>query len=162
LASIEGGDCMISNDINYYWQNNLCPIINGIIFKDGTIKTMNPKEVSQCNYIPEYSGTKNINSKSEIEEISFTSIYKRKPVKIPELNLLVYCGEGSWGGEGFVAVCEEHEDNEVLNWIAYFDYSNPMERVEYKDKKIFAYSNLRHKWIYDAFCPENVTVEFYK
>lgn len=152
---------MTTENIAYYWENDLCPIVNGIIFADGSIRQLNPKESSQQYYdIPEYSGIETIDKLREKEEIGITNIYKRKPIQIAELNILIYCGDGSWGGEGFVAVCEKYEGREMLKWIAYFDYSNPMEKVEYIDSNIVAYSNLGHRWIFNIDRPQDVSVEF--
>jgi hypothetical protein len=152
---------MISKEeFSKLWDNDLCPIINGIIYADGTIKILNPKEAKKYYDIPEYCGIESIYSLSDKEYVGFTDIYKRKHVEIIDLNLRIYCGEGSWGSEGFVAVCDVIEGNELLRWIAYFDYSNPIERVEYNDGIIIAYNNHGHKWMFNISYPEKVEVDF--
>lgn len=144
-------------DIQLLWEEGRCPIISGIIYSDGTVKILNPKEEEQYNYVPEYSRSTTMDEISKVEEIEYTHIYKYKSIEIAESKLKVYFGEGAWGSEGFVAICDSIEDK--LQWIAYFDYSNPMIKVEYTNGIISAYSNLGHKWIFDLKCPENVKVE---
>ena len=150
------------DQFKHFWENDLCPIINGIIYANGTIKILNPKTnmKNEYEYLPDFCGVMTIYEMSQKSEIQYTNIMKRQPIEVNAFNLLIYCGEGSWGGEGFVAVCERLGSSEKLNWIAYFDYSNPMERIEYQNNKIIAYSILGRKWVFDIENPEKVEVDF--
>jgi hypothetical protein len=146
--------------VSRYWEKDLCPIINGIIYADGSIKILAARKASKNIYIPAYKETTSINELNKNGELKFTNLYKRDPIYIVTMNLLVYCGETGFGGEGFVAVCEKNDNNEDFKWIALFDYSNPMEKVEYVNKKIVAYSNLGHRWSFETTNPENIMVEY--
>lgn len=144
-------------NLQLLWKDGRCPLISGILYADGTVKILNPKQVVEYNDVPEYSGTTTIQELSKLGEIYYTHIYKHKYIEITELELKVYYGEGSWGSEGFIAVCDSKQDS--LQWIAFFEYSNPIINVEHVNGKIYAYSNLGHKWVFDIRHPENVRVE---
>lgn len=147
-------------DIQKYWDKDLCPIINGIIFANSVVKMLEPKHADEFTYIPQFSGTTSIEEINSVDDLKLTTICKMKSLEVEEANLRIYCGEGSWGSEGFVAVCDIADDK--LQWIAYFDYSNPMVKVEYLNGKIVSYSNLGHKWEFNISTPENVLVSLTK
>jgi hypothetical protein len=77
-----------------------------------------------------------------------------------ELDLRIQGGEGSCGSEGFIALSEISTQN--LLWLAYFDCSNPFEKVSIEQNKVYAISNLRHIWPFPMKSPENFDVSISK
>src|SRR5207244_13625753 len=57
-----------------------------------------------------------------------------------DFNLCVFAGEGAHGSEGFVAVTQITAGQ--LVWLAYFDCSNPFEKVALEDGIVMPVSNL--------------------
>lgn len=149
---------MHRKSLNNLWKKEKCPVVNGVIFANGVIKKLEPKEVHQNVEVPEYTGDITIENLGE--ECGLTDLYKCMKIDLEELNLRVWCGETSWGSEGFIAVSDYTDDN--LIWISCLDYSNPIQKVEFLDGKIYATSNLGYLWIYDINNPENVLVEWNK
>lgn len=90
-------------------------------------------------------------------ELGFSSIIVNKKLESSDKQINVYCGEGSFGGDGFVVV--ESQTDFKVKWIAFFETANPFEKLEIFEDKIFAYNNLNEKWIFDIYNPSNLIVE---
>ncbi len=71
-------------------------------------------------------------------------------------NLSVYCGEGGFGGDGYVALVSAESDEPI--WIAFFDTSNPFVSVELTADNVIATSNHGNRWSFPIEAPEKVTV----
>ncbi|HMK46979.1 MAG TPA: hypothetical protein VK436_10170 [Methanocella sp.] len=145
----------METSIESLWKAEKCPIVNGIIYPNGSVKLLNPKYVDGFKRIPEYSGITTIKKLSETREVDFTYLIECECINVDVMNLKIYCGGAGLGGDGFVAV--SHDDE--LMWIAFFEYSNPMIKVEWKHSKVIAYSNVGDKWIFDVHNPEFVKVQ---
>jgi hypothetical protein len=67
----------------------------------------------------------------------------------------VSCGESGWGSAGFVAMRNHQEE---LLWIAFFDFSNPFDRVEEQGRLVIARSTFGAIWTFDHDAPTRVVV----
>ncbi len=68
----------------------------------------------------------------------------------------VSCGEGGWGGEGFVAVSRFEDD--YLLWMAFFDVSNPFEKINVRENVISGVTNLGNTWRFPIDNPERLSI----
>jgi len=66
--------------------------------------------------------------------------------------LRLFCGEGSYGPEGFVAVCRAADEH--LNWIAFFEHSNPFEYIEVHGSDALVVNNCQQIWRFPLNHPE--------
>lgn len=66
------------------------------------------------------------------------------------------CGEGGHGSEGFIVV--EENDTKKIKWVAFFEESNPFEKIEVIDDVIYTYNNLGEKWAFEINDPINVSI----
>ncbi len=119
------------------WKKEKCPILDGVIFSDGTIVEFNIYRAL---------------NKLQFEEIARTQIFevlKKDPDNITNLyhstiqlfhNSYKYmAGECSWGGDGYVA-CLDVNTNDIL-WIFTSDKINPIVSLEVLNNKIIAQNN---------------------
>ena len=54
---------------------------------------------------------------------NFSTLCILNEIDCPILGLIIVCGEGSWGTDGFVAAIDRYSNE--LNWLLFSDRSNP-------------------------------------
>lgn len=70
-------------------------------------------------------------------------------------NLIVSGGGGGFGSDGFVAASQS--SNDLLVWLAFFDYSNPfIELAEDSKNHVIGKTTLGELWRFDLNSPEYV------
>lgn len=78
-------------------------------------------------------------------------------VDAEESHITVVIGEGSMGGDGFVAVVSSK--NSRLQWLLFSGESNPFERVEVtRDGRVVATSTLEESWSIPIASPEDTVI----
>ena len=137
-----------------------CPLFDGIVFGTGAIVIMECRLLvidektefcvhpiaraplqSFLNYNPE--GWASISTLA-------TSHWERQGV-------ILTFGEGCHGSYGFVAV--SNIASERLQWLAFFQRSNPFLEARIEGSEVVAISNLEHTWRFPIDQPELVRVE---
>jgi hypothetical protein len=142
-------------DINSEWANRKLPIVNGIVYSDGSIDLIEISFVGNKRNI-QHNGKSSLNNLLSKNELGFSSIMIASKVEDVNKKICVYCGEGSFGGDGFVVV--ESNIDSCIKWIAFFENANPFEKIEIINDKIFAYNNLGEKWEFDINNPRNISI----
>ena len=119
--------------IKLYCKNKL-PIMNGIITKDEFIKiNINENKL----FFNKIDFDKSI---SLLEEnCSDIDIFREIKYK----NYTLYCGEGSYGGDGFIIITDK---NNKIIWIMFHDEINPIENIEIGNNKIIGINNCNIKY----------------
>jgi len=84
--------------------------------------------------------------------VSVTSLVN---LRLDREGLVLHCGEGSLGADGFVAV---REIAGPLRWAAFFQSSNPFRSVTLEGEHVVALSTLDHRWSFPLERPEHVQV----
>jgi hypothetical protein len=119
-----------------YFENKI-PLFNGIITRDKYIKMdINENKI----LLTEYAFDKNISLLEK--DCSCTDVYK----KIEYKNYVIHYGEGSYGGDGFIAVIDK---NNKIKWIMFHEYINPIEKVEVGNNKIIGINNNNIKYEFE-------------
>jgi hypothetical protein len=119
-----------------YFKNKL-PLFNGILTKDKYIKiNINGNKIilNECVF------DKNISLLEK--DCSCTDVYK----KIEYNNYVIHYGEGSYGGDGFIAIIDE---NNKIKWIMFHENINPIEEVEIGNNKIIGINNNNIKYEFE-------------
>ncbi|AEY67512.1 hypothetical protein [Clostridium sp. BNL1100] len=147
---------MKNPDINLEWLNGKLPIINGIIYPNGNIDWLNVNVIDGKRSI-ENGSQLHINDLIADDELGFADVYIRGKVEDDKRDVTIYCGEGSFGGDGFVVV-ESRKDKKAV-WIAFFEESNPFEKVEVVGEFIYVYNNLKEKWRFCINKPTEIIIE---
>jgi hypothetical protein len=145
--------------IQELWADEQCPIINGIIFGDGIIKRFrlvrdNSQEGAIINLILETQTTV-IDFLSQ-KPNNLTTLVQLCEKNVSEKHLRLIAGEGGWGGDGFVAI--ENKETKALEFLLFFDNSNPFVEIDFDESRVIAVSNLGERWIIPIEEPENTVI----
>jgi len=155
-----------SEIIQEKWRDEECPLIDGITFGSGEIvafecRTLAGKGGIDVQVRPLIRGP--IESALELcPDLWWASLVTLGEVQIADMGLVLSCGEGSRGGDGFVAV--SHRESGDLEWVAFFQSSNPFASVALEEgeggrKSVRAVSTHGHVWKFPIDRPERVTVD---
>jgi hypothetical protein len=119
--------------IKLYYKNKL-PIMNGIITKDKFIRiNINENKL----FFDESDFDKSISLLEE--DCSDIDIFREIKYK----SYTLCCGEGSYGGDGFIIIMDE---NAKIIWIMFHDKINPIENIEINNNKIIVINNCNKKY----------------
>ena len=137
------------------WQSEKCPIMNGIVFDSGEIALLAFRNLQvRGNWITllDPAGRTTLESFLAEHPDQWAAITTLGETSSEPLGLHMFCGEGSSGGDGFVAACRA-ADNHV-NWIAFFEHSNPFEYIEIQGSDALAVNNCQQIWRFPLTRPE--------
>jgi len=137
------------------WENERLPIINGIIYNTGQVDKVYVDYDDNDKRVLAHSGRAKIDSIS-IDDDDFCDVTIHSKAHDEKRDIAVYCGGGSYGGDGFVVV--ESAEAKVI-WIAFFEDSNEFERCEIVGNTIIAYNNSDEKWMFDIDTPSKLSIE---
>jgi outer membrane protein assembly factor BamB len=160
-------------DMQSQWDNGFCPAINGIVYADGRVSLFVVSDRWNDNEKrPDYQITPGehitIQELANKQLLHWSSVGRAKRylnipeddihfVRLPAINKVVVVGGGSWGDDGFVALC--NSENGAFIWIAFFTCSNPFEKVRIENDIIIATNNHGNIWKFPIDNPENITVD---
>lgn len=140
------------------FEEEECPLFDGVLFGTGAIVLMESRTyVGDSGVVGQVRPLARSTLDSFLEYnpdgwVSFTSLSSSRW----ELaGLVLTCGEGSLGADGFVAV---REIDGPLRWIAFFQNSNPFTSVSLAGDEVVALSTLNHLWRFPVDRPEFVRV----
>lgn len=142
------------------WGEGLCPIVNGLIFDDGRVvlcefKRARLDSLQAVDF--KRVGVTTLEETLGGDDSYFTGVTQWCSAEISDTGKRVLCGEGGFGGDGFVALTRVDDDH--LEWIAFFENSNPFVSVAYTDGYVLAESSYGDRWSFPVTHPEDATVE---
>lgn len=139
-------------DINSYCEE--FPIINGVLYPDGNFEKVN---------IITYKNQKRTIQQNQIKTVfpfsddtDYSSIIVQSEIICNDLNCKAVCGEGSYGGDGFVLL-ESLITGKML-WLASFDNSNPFIRIQRDKSGFIVTNNCYEKWYFDISDTNNIKI----
>jgi len=148
------------------WQSGRCPMVDGIVFADGRIVLLQ----MTSDYIPnskyperQYAfhlkkvRTLAVQDLERDGKLHWSHIYRQFESVDETRNLRAWCGETSWGSEGFVALVRA--DSNLPIWIAIFEESNPFKAVTLTETLVEAVSTYENVWRFPIDSPEDATVD---
>jgi hypothetical protein len=136
-----------------------CPQANGIIFPDGTIRLLNTGNLKKksINIITE-TGQTSLATLAENNLLHWDSCGVMNVRTDKKLSIEVMAGECSGHGSyGFVAVVELI--SKKLQWLAFFEWSNPFDRIEIVGKEIHVRSTMDQLWKFNIKDPVKCIVD---
>ncbi|MGC4064588.1 MAG: hypothetical protein QM784_08080 [Polyangiaceae bacterium] len=148
----------IDGQIYRAWQEERCPIVNGIFRPDDSVSRLT-LEIDSVNRnfatlkLMERTTLSAIERTSEVEWTYLTQLCEFKSITS---HYVAIGGEGGFGSDGFVALLER--DLRLL-WLAFFDWSNPFTKVSVEDAVVTATSSLDAIWRFPVDAPELVRVK---
>jgi hypothetical protein len=142
-------------DIEQLYSQYKLPVINGIITKDDFIK-ISFKDIVFCERLrgvtPSANKRRYFDGKLEFirsvfddntllreEECSDIDIIK----KTEHEDYVLHCGEGSYGGDGFIMITDK---NDKIRWLLFHERINPIEKVEIENNRIIGINNCNKKY----------------
>lgn len=139
-------------DINSYCEE--LPIINGILYPDGNFEKVN---------IITYEDRKRTIQQNKIKivfpfskDTDYSGIIIQSGIICNDLNCKAICGEGSFGGDGFVML-ESLTTGKML-WLASFDNSNPFINIQCDKNGFIVTNNCYEKWYFDISDTGNIKI----
>ena len=132
------------------------PIINGIMYSDGHVD--NIKISIRTNHKRTLcKQERNILCDNEID---YTYAYPNAELIVEEMNCKIICGEGSYGGDGFI-LAVSLDSNQML-WLASFDESNPFVSIYAEKQQIYVINNCHEVWRINIIHSDYVEISIVK
>ncbi|XLS30022.1 hypothetical protein ACJD0Z_04170 [Flavobacteriaceae bacterium M23B6Z8] len=140
-------------------NSNKAPAGDGIYFTNGDafLYNFNIPWTTKCHHEAKYV------KKTTLQEIDNSGmldwVYCDENVHVldVERNLKLTAGGGTYGGDGFVA-CWKLEISELL-WLAFFEDSNPFEKLYLNREHVFAVSTHNCTWKFGIDNPLDLTID---
>lgn len=145
--------------IKDFWKHQESPSINGIIYPDESIQLI----IITIDWGPpvKYSfelGTQT--SISELEsknELEWSDCAVMARLNLQDKNFEVLSGEASYGSDGFIAVI--NSSNHELCWLAFFNCSNPFNKLEVEGNELRVWSTHGNLWSFPIDSPSQLTID---
>lgn len=145
---------MKTSSVLHGWSEGRCPILNGVFYPDDTVVPLDVEE-HEDGSPPDVRARDAVSLNEVAGPVEWTSLGVLAEASVPGLDARVAVGQGGMGGDGFVALLVGAEGK--LEWLAFFDCSNPFEEVRVEGRDVLAVSNLGVEWRFPVTHPEAVT-----
>jgi len=145
------------------WAQGECPLIDGIHYADGTVilfecRALRGHATTEMSLRP--LAVSSLDSALTLNpHLWWASLTTLAEIESPTSQVAAVCGEGSSGGDGFVALLCGAERR--LGWVAFFQSSNPFVAIAFEDgdaPAVVARSSYGHVWIFPVERPETVLI----
>ncbi|NHZ93163.1 hypothetical protein F2P45_29745 [Massilia sp. CCM 8733] len=141
------------------WKQFRMPCVCGILTGDGTVLLMEERSDYhegnyRCQTWPVCETTIDSLCEYGMEFVDLTDYVRQPP--IPGTNARAVCGEGSMGGDGFVAVVNDHG----LVWAIFFTASNPFYEVNVVGDCVEAMSTHGVLWRFPIYRPWDIALTY--
>lgn len=130
------------NDFIAKWEAGECPILNGVTLNGGQHYPIKPVD-SPRNPLPMLLSHGHPENLAKVDQLQWAFVNILCEATDAQTNLRASAGEGSMGGDGVIAL---FESTGVLRWVAFFDFSNPFERVRFDGPDLVAENNMGEAW----------------
>jgi hypothetical protein len=142
------------------WDQEQCPIVNGIIFATGAVRHL---EMDPAGRASGHRGHLIVGSETSLAELEKSgrlscTYYTEMGEAIDQsLGIRVVCGGGGMGSDGFIALLRLPAN--CVEWIAFFDFANPFTDVRVVDNNIETHNNLGEEWSLSIEAPQSITLK---
>ncbi len=138
------------------WAKGKCPLLNGVIFADGTYYPIRHVAQPRRSFPVElfFDPARQMTPLSSIGE--WTQITPLCEVVDQSKGIFAVAGEGGMGADGFIALM--HSDR-VLQWNAFFTFSNPFIALLLVGDELVARNNHGEHWRVPLSTPWKITIE---
>ena len=131
----------IKDIISELWEQDKLPIIEGLVKADGSFYEMESRGLSASKHF-------DAEKKDYREWCSSISVWQ----SLCHLNTVYYCGEGSYGGEGYLFAMNNNE----VKWLFFYSSANPFEKLWIENDEIHVLNNNKVEWIFPIEKPEQM------
>lgn len=143
------------NSVVTRWKNGEVPILNGVVQAVGLVHLVHPVDAPRSLPMTLQQGGEA--EMGVLSEIGWTRGIPADVRRDAETHAVVIVGECGMGSDGFVAM-QATDDPDSLQWLAFFDFSNPFESVSLAGDFIKARNNLGEEWCFDRPSPWEIEI----
>lgn len=143
------------NNLIAKWEAGECPILNGVTLNGGQHYPIKPVDAPR-NQLPMHLTHGQPAQLSKLDQLEWAFVNILCEATNAQMSLRASAGEGSMGGDGVIALCEL---TGVLRWVAFFDFSNPFERLRFDGADLVAENNLGEAWRLPLAQPWKIIVD---
>ncbi|WP_426586044.1 hypothetical protein [Mucilaginibacter sp. R-33] len=146
------------NKIEGFIHHLECPSVNGIIFSDRTIQLFEV-EISwerPTEFKLQTSSTTSIDDLEKTGELYWSSCAILDEFIDETGSIKAFCGEASHGSDGFIGIMDLNKEKVI--WIAFFNSSNPFNKVTIEDEQVTAVSTIKNVWKFNINKPTIIEV----
>lgn len=144
------------SNIQNKWDSELCPIINGILFLNGQLWSYDYLDIEIRGVSGRSVKLREVNPSQISSTVQFSTLTERDTSLDIERGRIYSCGEGGFGSDGYVS-CVNSNSGE-LEWIAFFEESNPFVLLKVMRDHIEATNSHGHIWCFEKESPINIIV----
>ena len=143
------------NALTEWWKNCECPIINGLMFPDGSVESIETMDQ------PQTAGAHRMLKTVRRQFVDFgptkvTGVVATCRDEDKERGMVAVGGGAGMGGDGFIAVTDLQDE---IMWLAFFDFSNSFVSVKLGETEVIAKSNLGERWHLQLKRPSEIIIE---
>lgn len=141
-------------DLEGAWQQGACPIVNGLLFPDGSVLPV--LSLPSRAGAPTFGQRTTLKALDASAPLQWTAVGALTHAVSADGSFSAVGGEGGMGSDGFVAVAMR-ADNRLL-WIAFFDDSNPFGEIAFDGGDVVARSTLGREFRFPVASPQGLVV----
>ena len=131
------------NMLSEFWRKRTIPTVNGLVFPNNMIRSVRSPDLEQR--VPYTLSIDEKDIPFEPADYFQSSIHPEHEFTDITTGIRAVVGEGSSGGDGFVALFSRENFDEPV-WVAVFDFSNPFVKVRLEDGVVLAQNNNQETW----------------
>lgn len=134
--------------IQSMWEKDRLPILNGLLLADGSCFAVrhNVPEAAELDISPQTFNFDPDYDYSAVDTMAET----------PWDDGMIYCGEGSFGGDGFVIVLS---GTGAIRWLFMHDSANPFVNMQIDDGTLYIQNNCLVTWRFNLNNPLEMSVD---
>ena len=140
------------------WEDETCPLMNAIFFSDDRLRLITPISRPASQGIAsavDVGEILNILDVTQSQRLRVTSLVRLHVASSQKTELKCECGEGGFGGDGYIAVMRQGGD---LMWLLFTDFSNPFIYVEFDGAYVRAKNSYGLTWVIEICDPKHVEI----
>ena len=142
---------------NYNSQSEVIPVINGVLYPDERIERYIIRtDESGCRTVSKDGADADIPPENIVE----TTNYVNDECVCEDIDVRFTCGEGSYGGDGFVLA--ESDKSAQMMWLISFDDSNPFVKLERNGGFLSVTNNCGEVWCINITDIYNIKISIEK
>lgn len=138
------------------WDAQRVPLVSGIYFASGDVVTLLEQRASAGHAALVRGDILRLDDVAAGAGFSYASIDPlfEAPCRLGATRADLACGEGSYGGDGFVCLLE----NGAPRWLAFLTFSNPFVEARVDGEYLLATNNRDETWRFPLASPQGVQV----
>ena len=138
----------LTAQIQKLWEQGQLPILNGILLAEGTYYAVN-------HNVPETTEIDITAQNSKFDpEYDFSCINILVATEYNGHN--IYCGDGSFGGDGFVIVLD---GSGKISWLFMHEQANPFVNMQIDGHRLEIQNNCLVTWRFNLLNPLEMSVD---